>query len=77
MDDLPLLFADGSSADARMCANITIQDDDATEIDEKFTVELSSCGCDPVLISPNSTKDILILNNDGKGLSADKLYVYL
>ena len=66
LDSVPLMFDVSSVVGSRACANVTIEDDDATENDEKFTVELSSCGCDPVFITPNSSKDIVILNNDGE-----------
>ena len=42
-----------------------IEDDDIIENDELFQVVLTST-LSQVLISPNATKDILILNDDGK-----------
>ena len=48
---------------SRVCVNILIEDDELVEIDEDFSVSLSSS--DFVTIHPNSSKDIIILDNDG------------
>ena len=51
---------------SRVCVNISIEDDELVEIDEDFSVSLSSS--DFVTIHPNSSKDIIILDNDGMNL---------
>ena len=59
------VFLSGTSIGTRSCTSVMIEDDDTTENDELFQVVLTST-LSQVLIFPNVTKDILILNDDGK-----------
>ena len=60
-----LSFPSGASIGTRSCASIVIEDDDTTEYDELFQAVLTS-DLPQVQISPNVTKDIIILNDDGE-----------
>lgn len=71
LDSVPLIFTPTESIGDTVCTNITINDDPVTEDDEVFKVILESCECDPVNIFPNSTKEIIIINNDGKSIKIE------
>lgn len=62
LEDLPLVFSAGIPVNFMYCFNVTINDDMLVEYDEDFLVSTTSAG--PVIISPNSTKTITIVNND-------------
>ena len=62
LSDVPLVFPVNTSIGTRRCVNITINDDLYVENDELFSLAITSS--DPVFLFPNSSKEILIQNND-------------
>lgn len=60
---VPLLYPNGSAVGFRSCSNINITtDDEIIEDDEVYTIYMNSS--DPVIFSPNNTKNITVLNDD-------------
>ena len=59
-----LYFKTGDTVGTPFRINITITDDQVVELDTKFFFELDST--DQVSISPNSSKEINILDDDSK-----------
>lgn len=55
-----------SNGDVRRCRTVSIIEDNITEVDEVFSVVLSATSFSPVIISPNTSKEITIVNEDGK-----------
>ena len=65
LSDAPLIFLPGSAIDTMSCLFIDINDNEIVENDRNFSITLSSH--DSVDISPNSSKSIVITNDDCEG----------
>ena len=65
LSDAPLIFLPGSAIDTMSCLFIDINDNEIVENDRNFSITLSSD--DNVNIFPNSSKTIVITNDDCEG----------
>ena len=57
------VFVPSSDTDVMQCVNITIEDDEALEGDETFTVTLATS--DPIVMLETNETTITIVDNDG------------
>ena len=64
LTSVSLLFPAESPVNFTSCTNVTIIADELVENDEQFSVSINSS--DPVSIQPISTKNITVVNIDGK-----------
>ena len=65
LSDAPLIFLPGSPIDTMSCLFIDINDNEMVENNRNFSITLSSH--DSVDISPNSSKTIVVTNDDCEG----------
>ena len=62
LEDTPLVFLIGTPIGDMQCVTVSIFDDNLVEDNETFTLSFTSS--DAVLLFPNSSREITIVNNN-------------